>query len=450
MNNENTTTEFFGSEYIAYASYDCTRKIASAIDGLKPTARKIIYTVMDLKIDQPKKVDAVTAKVSEHTEYLHGQTSISGVIVNIAQDFIGGMNIPLIQRDGNFGTRLVPAAAASRYIRTCQEEYLKNIFNQSDNPVIGNLEFEGTKIEPKFFIPIVPLLVINGSEGIAVGYAQKILPRNYKNVMKYIFGGLKDESLLLPYYKGFNGKIVQTGDKSFDICGSIKNVNTTTYEITEVPVGYTYSKYIKILDKLSDSGLISSYEDLCDTNADTFNFIIKVKRDVQKKLSKLAETELLDKFKLISRVTENYTCLNENGQIEVFDGIPKIIRRFTEVRIDLYKKRKEYILAQKLLKIKRLKSKILFISKVDINEIDIKNTKKKELIQQLEDIDGIIKIDESFDYLLNMSIWSINKDSQAKALKEVKAEVREYKVYEKRSVASIWSEEYEELCNQYK
>jgi len=446
MATENPVSKFFGADYIAFASYDGVRKIASFVDGLKPTARKAVYTVLDLNINQPKKVDSIKAKVADHTEYIHGQDAIEGVIVNIAQNFVGASNIPLMTREGSFGTRMIPQAAASRYIKTCFEPYLKSIFRPEDDAIIGNQEFEGSKIEPRHYVPILPMLLVKGSEGIAVGYAQKILPRSPMKLMQFIFGGMKDTSLLLPYYKGFMGNVVQTDEKSFSIYGCIRNKNTTTYEITEVPIGYTYSSYMKVLNKLSDNGFIQSFEDLCDMDKDTFKFIVKVRRDTYTRLSTLSEEELLEEFKLVKRVTENYTCLNEDNQIEVFDSVVDIIKKYARIRIATYDARKKHIEQEMLDKILQLKSKITFINAVRTDEIDIKSTPKHELIEMFENVDDYIEYNGSYDYLLNMPLWSINDESQAKAVKEVKKLAVEYKKYVALKISTIWKDEYTELC----
>ena len=117
-------SEFFKHEYCDYASYDNYRKIGSCIDGLKPSSRKCIYSIIKRNITNPKKVSQLKSDAASDTQYLHGDTALEGVIVGLAQDFTGSNNIPLLQREGSFGTRLIPAAAAGRYIFTCKEKYL--------------------------------------------------------------------------------------------------------------------------------------------------------------------------------------------------------------------------------------------------------------------------------------------------------------------------------------
>jgi DNA topoisomerase-2 len=448
MDNQNKISDFFSTEYISYASYDCTRKIASYIDGLKPTARKIIYTVLSQNINKPIKVDSLTSKVADFTEYIHGQDSISGVIVNITQDFIGSLNLPLLLKDGSFGTRLVPVAAASRYIRAGAQSYLRHIFDIRDDSIIENIIFEGSTIEPKYYVPIVPLLLINGSEGISVGYAQKILPRDKDNLMEYIFGGFKDKSLLLPSYKGFKGKIVQTDENSFTIYGSIENINTTTYHITEVPIGFTLEKLIKLLDKLVENKTIQSYEDRCDTNKDIFDVIIKVKREQYKKLSKLSELELLEKFKLVSRVSENYTCIDANNRIKIFDSAHDLIQHYTKVRMDFYVARKKQLLSNLLNEIDWIGSKINFIDYVNEGTIDLKTIPKKDLIKMFEENPKKFHMkDGSYDYLLNMKIFSLNNEVRDKLAKLKGEKKLEYTAIDKKKEITMWKEDIRRLNN---
>lgn len=446
MATENPISKFFGSDYIAFASYDGVRKIASCIDGLKPTARKVVFTMLDLNIVEPKKVDSIKAKVADHTEYIHGQDTIEGVIVNLAQDYVGACNLPLLIREGNFGYRLMPNASASRYIKTAQEDYLKLLFRKDDNAVVGQQEFEGTKVEPQYYAPVIPLLLVNGAEGIAVGYAQKILPRNPENLMKFIFSGMKDESLLLPWFKGFKGKVIQTDSQSFEMRGIIECINTTTYEITEVPVGYNYNSYLKVLQGMQESNQITGFDDYCDLDKDIFKFTVRVRRETHKKLSESTEAEVLQYFKLIKRVTENYTCLNEHNQIEVFESAKAIVERYARVRIGSYKTRKELVEKEMLDKIYQLKSKIMFIHYVRTGEIDIKNMTKKQLIEKLESMVDILAVKNSFDYLLNIPIWSISQEALDKAKADLKDLGKEYEDYRKMEIATLWKNEFTELC----
>jgi len=163
--------DFFNTDYVDSASYDNLRKIASIADGLKNSSRKIIHTMIDKNIKDKTKVARLVSTIAEHTEYLHGEVGLAGVMVNLARKFVGTNNIPFIQRDGAFGTRHKPAAAAPRYIKTRKEDYLDKIYMKEDYPVLISQQFEGYNIEPRYFVPSIPMLLINGSEGLSTGFA---------------------------------------------------------------------------------------------------------------------------------------------------------------------------------------------------------------------------------------------------------------------------------------
>ena len=193
MKLQNTpTSKFFNTSYVNYSSYDNIRKIASVIDGQKNAARKCLWFILNKNIDSPKKevkVSQLDSKTAEYTSYLHG--SMDGVIVNLGQDYTGTNNINLLSPEGNFGTRMIPEASAPRYIYTYGTKDLFSLINQEDQPILEHQTFEGHQIEPKFLLPSLPVLLINGSEGISSGYAQKILPRDPEKIKEYILDYLR-------------------------------------------------------------------------------------------------------------------------------------------------------------------------------------------------------------------------------------------------------------------
>ena len=177
-------TEFFNREYCNWASYDNLRKIASFVDGQKNAARKVLWYTLQKNQKNEIKVSQLDSKVAESEEYLHG--SMAGVVVNLAKDYPGSNNINLMYPEGNFGTRLIPEASAPRYIYTYGTKAFFEMFNKQDDAILNSQSFEGKDIEPVFMLPKLPVLLINGSEGVTSGYAQKILPRNPKDIQKYI------------------------------------------------------------------------------------------------------------------------------------------------------------------------------------------------------------------------------------------------------------------------
>lgn len=407
--------EFFIDEYLNYGSYDNFRKIGSLVDGLKPSARKCIYTIMLKNITAPKKLSSLKAVVADTTAYIHGDTSLIGVMVNMAQNFVGSNNIPLLKREGNFGNRCKQAASADRYIFTAKESYLDLLFMKDDEPILTQQIFEGDVIEYKHYMPILPLLLINGSEGLSVGFAQKILARNPVEIVSYIKKLLKNEEptdKLLPYYKGFSGTITEREEGGFEFRGTFRKEGQKLI-IEELPIGYDLASYLNVLNTLEEKKIISDYKDLSDTKKDKFKFEVKYKHLYTK-----TDDEILEELKLVKRVSENFTVMNENNIIQVFDNPYDILKRFVELRLDYYIKRKEYKIDKLEKDLLVLKNKLMFIKDVVSNKIIISNKTKKDITEALESLKCYSKIDDSFDYLLRMQIYSLTTE-KINELKEI-------------------------------
>ena len=402
--NEITLQTFFNTDFVNYSSYDNLRKIAQ-IDGLKNAQRKIIYTILEKNIKEPIKVSQLGAKICEFSDYLHG--NLDGVIVTLAQDYAGTNNLPLIKKKGNFGTRFSPDASASRYIFACGSDILFSLFNKDDNDILINQEFEGYKIEPQFYLPTLPILLINGSEGVSTGFAQKILSRNPKLIKEYIIKKLNNvnirnkEKYFIPYFNGFNGIIEKGEENQWLIKGTIERIAKNKVQINEVPIGYDLKSYIAILDKLEDNKTIIGYKDLSDN--DQFKFIVQFN---SKDLASLTDDEVLEKLKLIKKVTENYTILDENNKIKVFDSAIEIADYFIDFKLKYLNKRKINLLKKYNQEKDLLKSKLYFIMCVINEKIIINKKKKDEIVQQLKQFSDIIEYD-NYNYLLKMPLYSL-------------------------------------------
>ena len=157
-------SDFIDKELIHFSNYDNTRSLPSICDGLKPSQRKVLYSVFKRKLKKGIKVAQLTGYVSEHSCYHHGEMSLNETIIGMAQDFVGSNNINLLFPDGQFGTRLLGGkdAGAPRYIWTYMSNITSVLFNSDDNAVLKYNEEEGQTIEPEWYIPILPLVLING------------------------------------------------------------------------------------------------------------------------------------------------------------------------------------------------------------------------------------------------------------------------------------------------
>ena len=442
-------TEFFSTDYINYGAYDNIRKIASVIDGMKISMRKCLYTVLDNNINAPIKVSQLMSKVSEKTNYLHGEQSLYGVIVGMAQNFIDSNNIPYFRREGAFGNRLIKDAAASRYIFTCKEKYLDLIFRDDDSEIIGNQLFEGDYIEPQVYVPIIPMLLVNGSIGLTTGFSQKILQRNPKELIKWILCKLDNKKFtgdLLPWYNGFKGTITKgQEDKSFIVKGHYIKLNNHEIEIDELPIGYDLRSYLTVLDKLVEDKKIKDYEDLSESN----NFKIKVSFYRNQGLD-LNNCDIISELKLFKSFTECYTSLYENNKVVEYNSPFEILEDYYKVRYEYYKKRKDNLITKMDNNIRLTVSKYIFIKAIIEGELNIKNKNIKEIEEQLVNIKNIIKNNDSYDYLLNMPMHSITKEKYLK-LKEQLLELKEnYKILLNTSIEQMWKNDLVELLKSLK
>jgi len=428
--------EFFKTEFPNFAVYNLYRMVASYVDGLKPSQRKIIYTVMENDIRKPIKVSQLASKTSEFTQYLHGEVNLQGVIVNMTQDFTGTNNINVLYPESSFGNRCFPQAAAARYIFTRKSDNFDKIYNKEDTQLLPPQTFEGDDIEPKYFIPILPMILVNGSEGIGSGWSQKILPRNPKDIKKEIMRHINGKSVrqIKPWYKDFKGSVEHIENNTWEFRGILEQKNLTTFEITEIPPNISLDKFTSYLIKLEDSGEIVSFTDFSDPGTNNFHFSIKTKRDFTKKKS---IEQIMKKFHLIKRVTENFTCIDENNEVREFQNDSEILLAYCDLRLHYYDLRKSKNIQQKQYMIDTMMNKQRFIDDIIKNKLKIKDLKKSEIITYLKNNDYLQK-DKSFNYLLNMPIYNISKDQFEKIKKELVKSKSELDMLKNKTQNQMW------------
>jgi len=429
-------TNFFANDYVDQASYDNLRKIASIIDGQKNASRKILHTILEKNIKNEIKVSQLGSKISEFTEYLHG--SLDGVIVGLAQNYAGTNNIPLLVREGNFGTRFSQEASASRYIYTNGSNEFFELFKKEDSPVLKHQYFEGTQIEPMFFVPSLPILLINGSEGVSSGFAQKILPRNPEEIKKYVLSKLAGKTprtkTFIPYFEGFSGTVEQGENSSQWLVKGVANrkgVNKVI--ISEVPVNYDLKGYIKILDDLEDKKIIQSYKDKSED--DKFLFEVTIP---SKTLKSWDDETLYQRLKLVKKITENYTVIDENNKIKVYSSVIDIINKYIDIKLIYMKKRKQHLHDKLDQLIKFDYSKYLFIKMIVDEKLVIAKRKKDAIVKDLNKVKNILDKDGSYDYLLNMPIVNLTKEEMDRLDKKIKGSKDQLKELIKTSEEELW------------
>lgn len=404
---EKSISEFLSEEYKEFAMYVIEgRAIPSVIDGFKPTQRKIIHIANQIwKTGNEKtlKVFQLSGKVASDCFYHHGDMSLSNAIITMAQRFKN--NAPLLEEEGQFGSLRSPQAGAPRYIGTKLSENFKLIYK--DFELLDFKEEEGEVIEPNYFLPIVPTVLLNGSSGIAVGFASNILNRDIRSIidacLKVLNG--KNTGEIKPSLNGFTGDYIQDSDnhKRWIIRGKFVRSNTTTVKINELPPSMTYEKYEDILDKLVDDKVIVSYDDSCKDNID---YTIKFTRS---DLEKLDDEKLIKLLKLEESSTEIYSTLDEKGKLKIFDRTEDVIKYFVEFRLSYYNVRKQYLLDKMNRELKILSNRGKFIKAILDNKLLVNNVSKIEIIKGIEEL-KLEMVDDSYDYLLRMPIYSLTKE----------------------------------------
>jgi DNA topoisomerase-2 len=444
---QKTITEFLSEEYKEFAFYTIeSRAIASCIDGFKPSHRKIIHVSSQIwKTGSEKhlKIFQLSGKVASDCFYHHGNASLDSAIINLAQKFKN--NAPLLEEDGQFGSLRSPQAGAPRYIGTKLSPYFKLIYKDFD--LLSYKEEEGEKIEPYFFLPIIPTVLINGGSGIAVGFASNILNRDIKEIIEScqkLLNG-KNITTIKPHLNGFLGEYIQDKEnpKKWLIRGKFQRVNTTTVKVMELPPSLTYERYEEILDKLVDNKDIVSYDDNCKDNID---YTIKFTRS---DLEKLDDEKLIKLLKLEESETENFTTLDENGKLKIFEKVDDIIRYFVQFRLEYYKKRKDFMLNKIGHDLKVLGNRGKFIKFILDGKIEINNKLKSDIIKQIESF-NLDKIDGDYDYLLRMPIHSLTRDMFDKLKEDFKLKKDEIEKLKLIDPKDTYLEDLSELKKKFK
>ena len=444
---EKTITQFLSVEYKDFAMYSIEgRAIPSVVDGFKPSQRKVIHVANQIwKTGNEKvlKIFQLSGKVASDVFYHHGDASLNSAIINMAQKFKN--NAPLLEEDGQFGSLRSPQAGAPRYIGTKLSDNFRLMYKDFD--LLNYKEEEGESIEPDFFLPIIPTVLINGSSGIAVGFATNILNRDVKSVtdscIKVLTGKKIDE--IAPSLREFTGDFVQDTEnhKRWIIRGKFEKVNTSTVKITELPPSMTFEKYEDLLEKLCDSKEIVSYDDNCKDNIE---YIIKFTRA---DLEKLSDEKLMKMFKLEEASTEIFSTLDENGKLKIFETTSEIIEYFVEFRLTYYHKRKAFMLEKMNKELKVLSNRGRFIKAILDEKLKINNVSKTLIIQGIEEM-GLDKIDDSYDYLLRMPIYSLTKELFEKLKEDFTAKKAEIKKLEETDPKDMYLDDLNDLKKKFK
>ncbi|ETK71439.1 hypothetical protein F441_21807 [Phytophthora nicotianae CJ01A1] len=464
-------TEFVNKELILFSMADNIRSIPSAMDGFKPSQRKVLFCCFKRNLRSELKVAQLAGYVSEHSAYHHGEQSLQGCIVNMAQDFVGSNNIHLLSPIGQFGTRLMGGkdSASARYIFTNLEQLTRRIYDPLDNDCLKYLNEDGQSIEPEWYIPIIPMVLVNGSDGIGTGWSSSVPNYNPLDIIKSLRQMINGEEVspLTPWYRGFTGHIVEktnsrgTDTGNYIVQGLYDVTDDSTLVISELPVKTWTQTYKQYLEGLLDAGTIKDFKENHTDVKVLFTITMEPKAlsDITK-----APGGIVKKFKLESSLsTSNMHLFDAAGHIKKYDNPKDIMEEFYGIRLEYYERRKKSMLQKLQDQIKLLSNKARFVLAVVEGKLIVNNRKKQELLEELiaEGYDQIVpktkkKTDSEdsnesedeepsvadasrgYDYLLSMKIWSLTKERVDKLRAELQEREQEYTVLEGRTVQDLW------------
>ncbi|XP_061597159.1 DNA topoisomerase 2-beta [Cololabis saira] len=471
--------DFINKELILFSNSDNERSIPSLVDGLKPGQRKVFFTCVKRNDKREVKVAQLAGSVAEMSAYHHGEQALMMTIVNLAQNFVGSNNINILQPLGQFGTRINGGkdAASPRYIFTMLSPLAKLLFPAVDSNLLKFLYDDNQKVEPEWYIPIIPMVLVNGAEGIGTGWACKIPNYDTREIVNNINRLLnhQDPLPMLPRYKNFKGVINEVGQNQFLVSGEVLVIDKNTIEITELPVRtWTQAYKESVLEPMlqgSDKtpALINDYKEYhTDT---TVKFVVRMSEE---KLAQAEAVGLHKVFKLQSSLTCNSMVLFDHmGCLKRYDSVQDILKEFFELRLHYYKLRKDWLVGSLGADAAKLSNQARFVLEKIEGKVTIENKSKRELIRMLvqkgyesdpvaawvkaqekaqeedypdgNDSDGSVDSGSTsgpnFNYILNMPLWCLTKEKVEELLKQRDLKRSELNDLQKKSSEDLWKDD---------
>ena len=483
-----TYEEFINKELIHFSKYDCDRSIPNLMDGQKISLRKILYSAFKKRLSSEIKVAQFSGYVSEHSCYHHGEESLNQAIVGMAQNFVGSNNINLLVPSGQFGSRIKGGKDASspRYIFTCLEKIARCIFVEQDDHVLKYLSDDGTPVEPQFYVPIIPMVLVNGTKGIGTGFSTEIMCYNPKDIIAYLKSKLSNSASLetefMPYYEGFNGSISKVGDTRYLFKGTYEKLGPDKIRVTELPIGFWTEDFKELLEELEEeqkdnketkdkdskdketkdkekkktTPYVKEYDDKSkDTNVD---FIITFNKGKLEELEQAKGDYGCNGVEKVLKLyntssTTNMNLFNSEDKLTKYTAISEIIDDFYGVRLVYYGKRKAYLIDVLEKELVVLSNKVRYIQEVLSGSIDLRKKKKDEIIKLLQD-KGYDKIvngekDEEYKYLVKMPMDAVSEENVDKLMNEHKRKQLELAEIKATTCEQMWLRELVALEQEY-
>lgn len=467
-NNEEISFEdFIHYEMKHFSKYDCDRSIPNLMDGFKTSLRKIMYSAFKKNLTTEIKVAQFSGYTSEHSGYHHGEASLNGAIIGLAQDFVGSNNINLLMPNGQFGTRLAGGkdSASERYIFTQLNKLTRKIFPILDDNILTYLDDDGTMVEPIYYAPIIPMILVNGSKGIGTGFSTDIMPYNPNDIIKCVRMLLRGEEVtndIVPYYEGFKGSISRINESKFLIKGVYEHDGKNKLRILELPVGTWTDDYKSELEYMmcdkdkkgkKKKVYIKDYNDMSTDK--TVDITLTLQNGLLEKLES-AQCEFgcngIEKvFKLYTtRSTTNMYMFDAQDVLKKYKSAIDIIKDYFKERLSLYEKRKTHIINSLEQELMILSNKAKYIQENLKGTIDLRGMKKAEIVDLLKDKKyDIIDEDNDYKYLVKMPMDSVSKENIDKLMKEKGEKECQLKKIKETSLQKMWTMELDDFEKEY-
>lgn len=435
-----TLGDFVDREMIHFSKYDCDRSIPNMMDGLKVSQRKILYSAFKKNLVTEIKVAQFSGYVSEHSGYHHGENSLNGAIVNMAQNFVGSNNINLLMPNGQFGTRLQGGkdSASERYIFTNLNKITRMIFKKEDDTILNYLNDDGTLVEPIYYLPILPMILVNGTKGIGTGFSTDIPCFNPHELIDYIQQKMinKDHSYdFVPYYKGFTGTIEKENDTRFITKGKY-TIDKNVIVITELPIGVWNEDYSLYLEKCITENKLKDYKDQSTDKNVYFKLTLK---------EPMEESELLKTFKLTTTLSiNNMNLFDHKDKLKHYNKVYEICDDFINIRLDYYEKRRLHLIQILSQEMELLKNKCSYINELLNDTLDLRK-KSNSVICELLEQKKYSKINDNYNYLIKMTMDSVCQENVDALNKQLSEKEKQYHKMMNTSHKDIWNDELEEL-----
>ena len=479
--------DFINRELIHFSNSDTLRSIGSVYDGLKPSQRKILYSCFKRKLYSEIRVAQLAGYVSENAAYHHGEASLQGAIVGMAQNYMGSNNMNLLMPNGQFGTRIMGGhdSASPRYIHTELNKIVDYIYPSLDFPLLDYNDDDGILVEPKYYVPIIPMILVNGMNGIGTGFSTSVPKYDIIDIIRNMKRKINNKAYLsmAPSFNNFKGTVIKLDYKNYLSKGKYEVLNDVTIKITELPIGKWTDDYKKYLDSLlpevKKNKSLENEEhkkkkekktiiDYVNNSSDTeIDFTITLSHGFLNSLQ-WDEDENIDGIEKFFKLTttkglslKNIHLYNNEGHIKKYNNLPEIFDEFYSERYSLYVKRKKYILDNLRNDLIILEAKQRFMNDVIYDNIVIYKRKKKDIIQDLHKMQmpqvingGVLhemistKLNENttnYDYLIKMSLYLFTEDEIEKLEKGINRLQDEYSELEKKTIEEIWIGECDKL-----